>query len=87
MTTTNGTVAVENSEENVIQFTFLTPEQLVSKWAMENKISEDAVAKLLEEGFTSLEAIRLLDADDLSRSKISRGQNFQHHDNRLSGTS
>ena len=72
MTTTNGTV--ENSEENVIQFTSLTPEQLVSKWAMENKISEDAVAKLLEEGFTSLEAIRLLDADDLSRSKISRGQ-------------
>ena len=74
MTTTNGTVAVENSEENVIQFTSLTPEQLVSKWDMENKISEDAVAKLLEEGFTSLEAIRLLDADDLSRSKISRGQ-------------
>ena len=74
MTTTNGTVAVENSEEKVIQFTSLTPEQLVSKWAMENKISEDAVAKLLEEGFTSLEAIRLLDADDLSRSKISRDQ-------------
>ena len=74
MTTTNGTVAVENSEENVIQFTSLTPEQLVSKWAMENKISEDAAAKLLEEGFTSLEAIRLLDADDLSKSKISRGQ-------------
>ena len=60
--------------ENVIEITTLSPEQLVWQWATENKIGEEAVDRLFEEGFTSLEAIRLLDAEDLSRSKITRGQ-------------
>ena len=44
------------------------------QWARENKISEGAVDRLFEEGFTSLEALRLLDEEDLSKSKIPRGQ-------------
>ena len=60
--------------ENVIEITTLSPEQLVWQWATENKIGEEAVDRLFEEGFTSLEAIRLLKAEDLSRSKITRGQ-------------
>ena len=56
--------------ENVVEITTLSPEQLVWHWATENKIGEEAVDRLFEEGFTSLEAIRLFDAEDLSRSKI-----------------
>ena len=58
----------------MVEITSLTPEQLVLQWASQNKIGEEADTRLFEEGFTSLEAIRLLDADDLSRSKISWGQ-------------
>ena len=37
-------------------------------------IDSGAVEKLLEEGFISLEALRLLDKEDLSKVKIPRGQ-------------
>ena len=56
--------------ENVIEIITFSPEQLVWQWATQNKIGEEAVDRLFEEGFTSLEAIRLFDAEDLSRSKI-----------------
>ena len=75
MSAGEGSVAnVENVEDNVVEITTMTPEQVVMHWAQSNKISADAVEKLFEEGFTSLEAINLLDSDDLSKSKIPRGQ-------------
>ena len=70
-----GSVAnVENLEDNVVKITTMTLEQVVMHWAQTNKISADAVEKLFEEGLTTLEAIKLLDSDDLSKSKILRGQ-------------
>ena len=60
--------------ENLIEIRTLSDEEVVSDWAIGNKISADAVEKLFKEGFTSVEAIKLLDSDDLSRSKIPRGQ-------------
>ena len=65
---------VENVEDNMVKITTITPEQVVMHWAQTNKISADAVEKLFEGGFTSLEAIKLLDSDDLSKSKIPRSQ-------------
>ena len=52
----------------------MTPEEVVVEWVQENKINAGAVEKLFEEGFTSLEALKLLDEEDLSKSKIPRGQ-------------
>ena len=60
--------------ENLNEIRTLSDEEVVSDWAVGNKISADAVEKLFKEGFTSIEAIKLLDSDDLSRSKIPRGQ-------------
>ena len=75
MSAGEGSVAnVENVEDSVFEITTMTPEQVVMHWAQSNKISADAIEKLFEEGFTSLEAIKLLDSDDLSKSKIPRGQ-------------
>ena len=56
--------------ENLIEIRTLSDEEVVSDWAVGNKISADAVEKLFKEGFTSIEAIKLLDSDDLSRWKI-----------------
>ena len=71
MSAGEGSVAnVENVEDNVVEITTMTPEEVVMHWAQSNRISADAVEKLFEEGFTSLEAIKLLDSDDLSKSKI-----------------
>lgn len=39
-----------------------------------NKISEDSVKKLFKEGFALMEAIQLIDGNDLGRTKILRGQ-------------
>ena len=74
METRDDSITMENPTENVVEITTLTSEQLVWQWASENKIGKEAVARLFEEGFTSLKAIRLLDADDLSKSKITWGQ-------------
>ena len=60
--------------ENLIEIRTLSDEEMVSDSAVGNKISADAVEKLFNEGFTSIEPIKLLDSDDLSRSKIQTGQ-------------
>ena len=65
---------VQNSDENIATIVTMTPEEVVAEWARENKINAGAVEKLFEEGFTSLEALKLLDEEDLSKSKIPRGQ-------------
>ena len=44
------------------------------KWAAENKITTKAMDILVKEGFSSMEAVALLDADDLGQSKMPRGQ-------------
>ena len=59
---------------NYIEINILTPTQLVVQWAEAKKISREALERLFEDGFTSLEAIKLLDIDDLTKSKIPRGQ-------------
>lgn len=44
----------------------MTPKEGVADWAKDNKISAGAADRLFEEGFTSLEAFKLLDEEDLS---------------------
>lgn len=46
----------------------------VQKWAHENKISAEVVKVLTKEGWTSMEALELLEAVDLEATKIPRGQ-------------
>ena len=65
---------LQNTEENVITISTRTPEELVANWGRENMISAGTVDKLFEEGFTSLEALKLVDDEDLSKVKIPRGQ-------------
>ena len=63
-----------NIEENVIELRTLTDEEIALNWAAGNKISYDSMEKLFKEGFTSMEALELIDSDDLVRTKIPRGQ-------------
>ena len=42
----------------------------LNNWAAKNKISGDVVEKLKQEGFTSMDALVLIDRDDLSKSKL-----------------
>lgn len=60
--------------ENVVEIRTLTEEELVTAWAFENKITNDAMEKLVKEGFCSMAAIKLLEAEDLAKTKIPRGQ-------------
>ncbi|MEW8548569.1 MAG: hypothetical protein AB2693_34135 [Candidatus Thiodiazotropha sp.] len=59
---------------NLIEIRTMTDEECVNNWAAQNKISAEAIERLFKEGFTSMEALKLVDSDDLSRTKISRGQ-------------
>lgn len=66
-----------NEHENVdnfLEIRTMSDEEMAEAWATEHKISGDAIEKLFKEGFNSLDAIRLIDADDLARTKIARGQ-------------
>ena len=60
--------------ENVIEISTMSDEEVVLDWASHHKVSRDATEKLFKEGFTSMEAMMLLEEDDLSRTKIPRGQ-------------
>lgn len=60
--------------DNQIEIRTMTDEEIVASWASKHKISADAVDKLFEEGFTSMEAVSLINAEDLSKIKIPRGQ-------------
>ena len=63
-----------NIEENMIELRTLTDEEIALNWAAGNKISLDSMEKLFKEGFTSMEALELIDSDDLAKTKIPRGQ-------------
>ena len=54
--------------------TEVTDQDAVAEWAKNHKISDECVKVLLKEGFTSMEAISLLEKEDLG-PKIPRGQN------------
>lgn len=60
--------------QNVIEIQTFSDEQLVTSWLAERKISRDAIEKLLKDGFTSMEAVKLIESEDLVKSKIPRGQ-------------
>ena len=61
-------------EENVVEVTSLTDEEVALNWGVVNKISNDSMEKLFKDGFTSMEAIQFIDCDDLAKTKIPRGQ-------------
>ena len=65
---------IENATENCVTIITMSSEEVVLQWGRDNKISEGPVDRLFEEGFTSLEALRLLNLEDLFRSKIPWGQ-------------
>ena len=44
------------------------------RWATEKKLTGKAVDMLIKDGFSSMEAVVLLDKEDLLQSKIPRGQ-------------
>ena len=47
---------------------------MVAAWTAENNISDDAREKLYKEGYTCLDAIKLIEMEDLIKTKIPRGQ-------------
>lgn len=59
---------------NMVEIRTMTDEEYVSHWAAQNKISSEATEKLFKEGFTSMEALKLIDSEDLGKTKIPRGQ-------------
>ena len=52
----------------------MTDDEYLYAWAAERKISAAAIDKLIADGFTSVEAMKLIETSDLSRNKITRGQ-------------
>ena len=65
---------IEVQDDNTIEVRTMTDEEVVLHWAKQSKISIDSVEKLFKDGFTSMEAIELIDSDDLGKTKIPRGQ-------------
>ena len=52
----------------------MTDEDYLNAWEAECKISLAAIDTLIADGFTSVEAVKLVETSDLSRNKITRGQ-------------
>ena len=69
-----GTEGNSVKANNIVEIRTMTLEQVVQEWATANKITADSVDKLFEDGFTSFEAIKLIDAEDLAKSKMTTGQ-------------
>ena len=51
-----------------------TDRERLEQWARESKLTEDTVKLLVKNGFASMEAIELLDEEDLMQCKLPRGQ-------------
>ena len=47
----------------------MTDEEYLNAWAAERNISAAAMDKLTADGFTSMEAMKLVETSDLSRNK------------------
>ena len=76
-------MSAEDEVKNVIEILMLRDEEVVLNNSDEEvvlnkaacgKISPDAIKKLFKEGLTSMEAMLLLEDEDLKRTKILRGQ-------------
>ena len=52
----------------------MSAEEAAKTWAVQHRINEAALERRFEEWFNSLEAIKLIQADDLPKSKINKGQ-------------
>ena len=52
----------------------ITDEERVVQFCLQNKVSKSATDELIKRGFTSLEALKLVELDDLGSEKIPRGQ-------------
>ena len=59
-------MSAEDEVENVIEISTLSDEEVVLNWAARGKISPHAFEKLFKEGFTSIEAMLLLEDEDLA---------------------
>ena len=64
---------IDQTEETVV-LSDLSDSDVVIKYCLENKISKDAIDELLKRGFTSLEALQLVEMGDLVGPKIPKGQ-------------
>ena len=53
---------------NVLEIRTSINEEMVAAWTAENNISDEAHEKLLKEGFTSIDAIKLIEMDDLIKT-------------------
>ena len=62
------------NSKNTIETDTMTDEEYLYAWAAERKISAAATDKLIADGFTSVEAMKLVETSDLSRNKITWGQ-------------
>ena len=65
---------IEVQDENTIEFRTMTYEDVVLHWAKQSKISIDSVEKLFKDRCRSMKTIKLIDGDDLGKTKILRGQ-------------
>ena len=54
----------------------VSDEVFINNWATKNKISGEVIEKLKQDGFTSMDALVLIDREDLAKSKLAipRGQ-------------
>ena len=60
-------MSAEGKVENVIEISTLS-DTVVLNWAACGKISPDAIEKLFKASFTSMEAMLLLEDEDLART-------------------
>ena len=65
-------MSAEDEVENVIEIWMLSDEEVVLNLAAHGKVSPDAIEKLFKED--SMEAMLLLEDEDLAWTKIPRGQ-------------
>ena len=56
--------------DNYVEIQTMSAEEAAKAWVVQHRINEDAVEKLFEEGFNSLDAIKRIEPDDLPKSKI-----------------
>ena len=64
----------QNNVANIVDIRTMSDEEYMAAWAKDNKISLEAIEKLSQDGFTSMQALKLVDKDDLAKAKLPRGQ-------------
>ena len=67
-------MSAEDKVKNIIQISTLSDEEDVLNWAACGKISPDAIEKLFKEGFTSMEAMLLLEDEGLAQTSNDKHQ-------------